>query len=102
VIAITRHNKFESLPLHPWLRTEILPSSSRRRKYCFIRNLDSSQSNFDIGPSLLNVRHRFSCAESAGTAFEITETEGGANVGAIFHSSDCPVELFGMAGTFKA
>jgi len=27
-----------------------------------------------IDPSLLNVRHRFSCAESVGTAFEITDT----------------------------
>jgi len=37
-----------------------------------------------------------------GTALRITDTEGGANVGAIFYNFDCPVERYNMADTLKA
>ena len=37
-----------------------------------------------------------------GTALRITDTEGGANVRAIFYNFDCPVERYNMADTLKA
>ena len=37
-----------------------------------------------------------------GTALRITDTEGGANVGAVFYNFDCPVERYNMADTLKA
>src|SRR3981081_2222501 len=37
-----------------------------------------------------------------GTALRITDVEGGANVGAIFHNFECPVERYNMPDTLKA
>jgi len=37
-----------------------------------------------------------------GTALRITDTEGGANVGAIFYNFECPAERFNMPDTLKA
>jgi urea carboxylase-associated protein 2 len=37
-----------------------------------------------------------------GTALRITDTEGGANVGALFYNFECPVERYNMPDTLKA
>lgn len=37
-----------------------------------------------------------------GTALRITDTEGGANVGALFYNFDCPVERLNLPDTLKA
>lgn len=37
-----------------------------------------------------------------GTALRLTDLEGGANVGAIFHNADCPVERLNIPDTLKA
>src|SRR5262249_4635796 len=37
-----------------------------------------------------------------GSALRITDTEGGANVGAIFYNFECPVERYNMPDTLKA
>jgi urea carboxylase-associated protein 2 len=37
-----------------------------------------------------------------GTILRITDVEGGANVGAIFHNFDCPSERYNMPDTLKA
>ncbi|MBL0160372.1 MAG: urea carboxylase-associated family protein [Bryobacterales bacterium] len=37
-----------------------------------------------------------------GTALRINDTEGGANVGAIFYNFECPVERYNMPDTLKA
>lgn len=37
-----------------------------------------------------------------GTALRITDTQGGANLGAIFYNFDCPVERYNMPDTLKA
>jgi uncharacterized protein len=37
-----------------------------------------------------------------GTVLQITDIEGGANVGAIFYNFECPVERYNMPDTLKA
>jgi uncharacterized protein len=37
-----------------------------------------------------------------GTALRITDTDGGANVGALFYNFDCPVERLNLPDTLKA
>jgi len=37
-----------------------------------------------------------------GTALRITDTDGGANVGALFYNADCPVERLNLPDTLKA
>jgi len=37
-----------------------------------------------------------------GTALRLTDTEGGANVGAIFYNFECPVERLNLPDTLKA
>ena len=37
-----------------------------------------------------------------GTAIRLTDTAGGANVGAIFYNFECPVERFNLPDTLKA
>jgi uncharacterized protein len=37
-----------------------------------------------------------------GTALRITDTEGGANAGALFYNFECPVERYNMPDTLKA
>ena len=37
-----------------------------------------------------------------GTALRLTDTEGGANAGAIFYNADCPVERLNIPDTLKA
>lgn len=37
-----------------------------------------------------------------GTSLRLTDTEGGANVGAIFYNADCPVERLNIPDTLKA
>src|SRR6202012_4537384 len=37
-----------------------------------------------------------------GTVLRITDTQGGANVGALFYNFECPVERFNMPDTLKA
>ena len=37
-----------------------------------------------------------------GTALRLTDTDGGANVGAIFYNADCPVERLNIPDTLKA
>jgi len=37
-----------------------------------------------------------------GTALRLTDTEGGANAGAIFYNFECPVERYNMPDTLKA
>jgi len=37
-----------------------------------------------------------------GTALRITDTEGGANVGALFYNFECPVERLNLPDTLKA
>lgn len=37
-----------------------------------------------------------------GTALRITDSEGGANVGALFYNFECPVERYNMPDTLKA
>ncbi len=37
-----------------------------------------------------------------GTALRLTDTNGGANVGAIFYNADCPVERLNIPDTLKA
>ncbi len=37
-----------------------------------------------------------------GTALRLRDTEGGANVGAIFYNADCPVERLNIPDTLKA
>ncbi len=37
-----------------------------------------------------------------GTALRITDTEGGANVGALFYNFECPAERYNMPDTLKA
>src|SRR5262245_44335165 len=37
-----------------------------------------------------------------GTALRITDTDGGANAGAIFYNFECPVERYNMPDTLKA
>ncbi len=37
-----------------------------------------------------------------GTALRLTDTEGGANVGAIFYNFECPTERFNLPDTLKA
>jgi urea carboxylase-associated protein 2 len=37
-----------------------------------------------------------------GTALRITDTEGGANCGALFYNFECPVERYNMPDTLKA
>jgi hypothetical protein len=37
-----------------------------------------------------------------GTSLRITDTEGGANVGAMFYNFECPVERYNMPDTLKA
>jgi urea carboxylase-associated protein 2 len=37
-----------------------------------------------------------------GTALRLTDTEGGANAGALFYNFECPVERYNMPDTLKA
>jgi len=37
-----------------------------------------------------------------GTAMRLTDTEGGANAGALFYNFECPVERYNMPDTLKA
>lgn len=37
-----------------------------------------------------------------GTSLRLTDTDGGANVGAIFYNADCPVERLNIPDTLKA
>src|SRR5215475_15586694 len=37
-----------------------------------------------------------------GTALRLTDTEGGANVGALFYNFECPAERYNMPDTLKA
>jgi uncharacterized protein len=37
-----------------------------------------------------------------GTALRLTDSEGGANVGALFYNFECPVERYNMPDTLKA
>ncbi len=37
-----------------------------------------------------------------GTALRLTDTDGGANIGAIFYNADCPVERLNLPDTLKA
>jgi uncharacterized protein len=44
----------------------------------------------------------WSHALKRGTALRVTDTDGGANVGALFYNADCPAERLNLPDTLKA
>src|SRR5262249_39400133 len=76
-------------------------ASLRKRSY-WPKNCTGREKRKTLFEEIIQPGATWSHILKRGTALRITDTEGGANVGAIFYNAENPAERYNMPDTLKA
>src|SRR6185436_3959302 len=93
-----------SCALPPWMSAAGLPRSpdSRLISKTFTKGNTEMSDTPILWEETVPGGATWSHVLKRGTALRLTDTEGGANAGAMFYNFECPVERYNMPDTLKA
>src|SRR5262245_35523505 len=91
--------------LPPWMSAADLPRDfdlPTPAPFCKSKRRSVSMNEPILWEETLQPAASWSHVVKRGTCLRITDTEGGANVGALFYNFECPAERYNMPDTLKA